>query len=89
MCKMFHDEEIEGEMSFSKLFCTQLYTPGVGQLQSPQLKTVKCHSNLVGWNGLTNQNLPLAISVPSPPPSHMLLTWHSGTEVVTSGLGNI
>jgi hypothetical protein len=41
-----------------------------------------------GGNGLTNQNPPLAISVypPLPAPSHMPLTWHSGTEVVTSGL---
>jgi hypothetical protein len=35
-----------------------------------------------GGNGLTNQNPPLAL----PSPSHIPLTWHSGTEVVTSGL---
>jgi hypothetical protein len=46
-----------------------------------QLKTSECHSKR-GWgNGLTNQNPPLAL----PTPSHIPLTWHSGTEVVTSG----
>jgi hypothetical protein len=39
----------------------------------------------VGGTGLANQNPPLAISVPFPPPSHMPLTWHSGTEVPISG----
>jgi hypothetical protein len=34
-----------------------------------------------GGNGLTNQNPPLAL----PTPSHIPLTLHSGTEVVTSG----
>jgi hypothetical protein len=37
-----------------------------------------------GGNGLTNQNPPLAL----PTPSHIPLTWHSGTEVVTSGSGS-
>jgi hypothetical protein len=36
-------------------------------MQSPQLKTSECHSNLCGGNELTNQNPPLAISVPSSP----------------------
>jgi hypothetical protein len=42
--------------------------------QNPQLKTFECHSNWGGGNGLTNQNPPLAISVPYPslPP----LTYH-------------
>jgi hypothetical protein len=47
-----------------------------------QLKTSECHSKR-GWgngNGLTNQNPPLAL----PTPSHIPLTWHPGTEVVTS-----
>jgi hypothetical protein len=47
-----------------------------------QLKTSECHSNLGGGNGLTNQYPPLAL----PAPSHIPLTWHSGTEVVTSEL---
>jgi hypothetical protein len=44
-------------------------------------------SNWDGGNGLTNKNTPLAISTvyTLPTPSHMALTWHSGTEVVTSG----
>jgi hypothetical protein len=37
-------------------------------LLSPQLKTSECHSKWGGWNRLTNQNPPLSISVPSPPP---------------------
>jgi hypothetical protein len=40
-----------------------------------------------GGNGLTNQNLPLALpSGGVPTPSHIPLTWHSGTEVVTSAV---
>jgi hypothetical protein len=39
-----------------------------------------------GWgNGLTNRNPPLAL----PTPSHIPLAWHSGTEVVTSGLPEV
>jgi hypothetical protein len=53
-------------------------TPKLRDL-SPHFKTSKCHSNWGGGNGLTNQNPPCPI------PSHMLLAWYSGTEVVTSG----
>jgi hypothetical protein len=42
---------------------------------------LECHSHWGGGNRLTNQNPPLAISVPCP---HWPLTRHSGTEVVTS-----
>jgi hypothetical protein len=45
-----------------------------------QLKTSKCHSKRGGGNGLTNQNLAFP-----PHPLHIPLTWHSGTEAVTSG----
>jgi hypothetical protein len=46
-----------------------------------QLKTSECHSKRGGGkNGLTNQNPPLAL----PTPSHIPLTWLSGTEVFTS-----
>jgi hypothetical protein len=40
----------------------------------------------LAWgNGLTNQNPPLALHLSTfPIPSHIPLTWHSGTEVVTS-----
>jgi hypothetical protein len=41
----------------------------------------ECHSKRVrGVDGLTNQNPQLAL----PTPSHIPLTWQSGTEVVNS-----
>jgi hypothetical protein len=49
-------------------------------VQRRQLKTSECHSKRGGGNGLTNHNPPLAL----PTPSHIPLTWHSRTEVVTS-----
>jgi hypothetical protein len=42
--------------------------------QSPQLKMSECHSNWGGGKVLTNQNPPLAISLPSPPP--LIYHWH-------------
>jgi hypothetical protein len=45
-----------------------------------QHKTPECHSKKgnADWPIRTRR-------LPSPPPFHMPLTWHSGTEVVTSG----
>jgi hypothetical protein len=49
------------------------------------IKTSECHSN---WGGgeRTDQSESAACHLSTiPTPSHMQLTWHSGTEVVTSG----
>jgi hypothetical protein len=65
--------------SFSTSPCKPFFTFALLILR-PQLKSSECHSNWGGGNGLTNQKLPLAF----PTPSHIPLTWHLGTEDVSS-----